>query len=462
MDYFVANIHRLLQSELDRYLGSIQLIQDYYNIIEGKEITEPPEHLLPDFPYFGDTPAIEVTEDPNSFPRIEKMTTDVLKVLNGEEIEDPNAANIKGGKQPPKQAPKVDDKKKGAKKGGKEELIEEKKELSPLEKEAKRAVLTEKAIFRYRVTVIKNMAISKLKEMRFMAKALYNKLEDWIVYSIRAENDAITVITRIMRRAIENQEKLQKELQLNYVDVVINHKYLNFLTPPPILLPAKEIGAPHRFTITQLYLALEELRTLANENDTIDNKILLQYFVRRTSGALSKDDFPQEWQGKDIKAFQRLIRNLDPRNVGFVNLKLLSTYLCLLSTQLPQESDISSYKRVLDGNAKNGVITRENFLETPCFFDGFEATPHLEHNSMYFDRVQIIKDILFNLHSEKNKNTLVIDNYLRVIRPIETNNETVSPLKSPSKKSPTRSPNKSALRSPPREFQHTYSTLLFD
>ena len=34
-----------------------------------------------------------------------------------------------------------------------------------------------------------------------------------------------------MRYAIEKQEKIQKELQLNYVDVIINNQFLNFLTP---------------------------------------------------------------------------------------------------------------------------------------------------------------------------------------------------------------------------------------
>lgn len=46
MDLFVVNIQKLLQSELDRYFGCVQIIQDYYNVLEGKDLTEPPENLL--------------------------------------------------------------------------------------------------------------------------------------------------------------------------------------------------------------------------------------------------------------------------------------------------------------------------------------------------------------------------------------------------------------------------------
>jgi hypothetical protein len=52
-----------------------------------------------------------------------------------------------------------------AKKGGKEE-VEEKKELTPKEIEMKKAINVEKAIFRYRATVVRDFACRRLKELR--------------------------------------------------------------------------------------------------------------------------------------------------------------------------------------------------------------------------------------------------------------------------------------------------------
>lgn len=55
----------------------------------------------------------------------------------------------------------------------------------------KKAINLEKAIFRYRVHVIKDMATNKLKEMRHNATELYNKLEDWLTYTTSIENNAV-------------------------------------------------------------------------------------------------------------------------------------------------------------------------------------------------------------------------------------------------------------------------------
>jgi len=307
--------------------------------------------------------------------------------------------------------------------------------------------------------VIKNMAISRLKEFRLIAKGTYNKLDDWISLSIKAENDAVYELTKILRRAIEKQEKVQKELLLNYVDVVVNFKYLNFLTPPPIILPAKEVKSPSRFTITQLYLILEELKSLANDNDFIDSKVLLQFFVRRTASNLCKDDFPSDWQLKESSHYQKILKNLDNKNLGYISLKVLSTYLCLLSTHMPMDMDLNEYKKVLDMNAKNGLVGRDAFCDLYAWFDGYETCPHSEHNSMFFNRVQMIKGLLFQINKEKDKDELHIDSFLRNIRPIEIIHDfNASPSKSDGRKSPTRSPNKSMLNL----FVKTYSNLLFD
>ncbi len=46
MELFVTNIQRLIQTELDRYFGCIQVTQDYYNTLEGKDLTETPENII--------------------------------------------------------------------------------------------------------------------------------------------------------------------------------------------------------------------------------------------------------------------------------------------------------------------------------------------------------------------------------------------------------------------------------
>lgn len=105
--------------------------------------------------------------------------------------------------------------------------------------------------------------------MRSQTSLLYTKLQDWIDYTFQVENDAVNEMDILFRSFIEQECQIQNEIQLNYVDVVISHKTLNFLTPSvkhhthlfismsypiliykPVILPAKESIFPNKFTIS--------------------------------------------------------------------------------------------------------------------------------------------------------------------------------------------------------------------
>jgi len=480
MELFVSNIQRLIQSELDRYFGCIQVTQDYYNVLEGKDLTETPENMIFDLlPKMDNLPPIEDAEGADSFPRLELLYKNAMKVLNGEEIEDPVAVKDpkKGGKAPAK---KEEPKKPAAAAAGKkgQEVAQEdaqKKELTPVEKELKEAVNTEKAIMRYRLYVIKTLAVNTIKEFREKAKGLYAKFEDWLNYSMKAENDAVFSLTNLLGEAIEMQEKIQTELQLHYVDVIKSYKYLNFETPPVIPLPAKELLQPNRFTITQLKAIITQLSSLTSTSGILDNQMLLQFLHQRTVNSLSRDELPHDWRNTDFIGYQRLIKNLDKTSKGYIYLNALGTHLCLLSTPLPKDEDILEYQTDLMNHSRNGWIDRENFLRCPSFFDESESSPQIETNSIIFERARLIKDILFNLN--KKEEMMDVNEYIKVISAFKRVPETEQLFESNSNKLETivESPLKSPLKSPKKKAKKieqedmaasavikTYNNVLFD
>jgi len=162
MEFFLNNIQTLLQAELFRTFRVMQLLSDYYGLLDRKELPEIPEFYQNQFSNNYDTIALENVDDLNNpFPRLEKMINDCLKVFMGED-EEPVAA-VGGKKAPPVKtggSPKKEDPKK-KKITGKEVVEEEKKEETQWETEKKKALNVEKAIFRYRVMVIKNVAASR-------------------------------------------------------------------------------------------------------------------------------------------------------------------------------------------------------------------------------------------------------------------------------------------------------------
>ena len=69
--------------------------------------------------------------------------------------------------------------------------MERSKEEDVYQSEAEKAISVEKSIIQYRLFVLYTIATTRVKELRIMAKALYNKLDDWIIYSIKTENEAV-------------------------------------------------------------------------------------------------------------------------------------------------------------------------------------------------------------------------------------------------------------------------------
>ena len=98
--------------------------------------------------------------------------------------------------------------KKAGKKGKQAQDQEEKVEETALSAEKKQAINTERAIFRYRFTVLKNYTLNKLNGMQTIAKALYNKLDDWIYYTFKVENDAVGELSKQLKGFIEAEKKM--------------------------------------------------------------------------------------------------------------------------------------------------------------------------------------------------------------------------------------------------------------
>ena len=215
--------------------------------------------------------------------------------------------------------------------------------------------------------------------MRLQAKLLAGKLEDWIFYTHKIENDAVAETTKMLRGFIEREEKIQKEIQLDYVQVIVSYKTLNFLTPAPIILPAKEERLNNRFTISQLYQIIEELKGLSSIVLLLESKALLQYLFRKTVNGVSENMLPQTWISHGLKHYQNLINNLDEESTGTINGKAFCTYLCLLNSEIMTSDAKDAYNEALRVYEKNTINLNE-FVHVSAWFDEFEKGKTEESN----------------------------------------------------------------------------------
>ncbi|KAM3135115.1 hypothetical protein pb186bvf_012761 [Paramecium bursaria] len=380
IDLYLNVIRLILQGEMDRSTNSIQLLNDYYSILEGIDL---PEMQLQQ----QDLPMVE-GDDP--FIRLEKLVSESQRIYNGEE-EQVDDKNKKGGK-----APKKDDLKKG-KKG--KEVEEPKKELQ--NPEAQQAIALEKQIFKDRLEAIKTVAQAHLRQLKQAADQLYQKLDDWIFYTHHTELKALESICGLFRQYIEKEEKIQKEIQLKFVDVIISHEILNFLTPIPPPLTAREPVTKSRFSVSQLYNIIEDLRSITSTHLLIEIKALSQMLARQ-SGVLKLS--PSQW----MKALKILDQNGNFNR--YVNVRQICTYLILLTSPVPREEDIQQYQQYLGG----AQVNKDTFVGAPAWFDDYEKVNE-EENTNYFDRVTYIKELLFFVHKDENDN-IGTKQYLEILQ----------------------------------------------
>lgn len=128
----------------------------------------------------------------------------------------------------------------------------------------KEAIKVEKSILRFRLSQVRNWALMRLKHQRELSLRIYQKLDDWINVSSKAENDAIDEVCDIIKISIEEQTKIQDELRINFMDFFADKKILNYIEPPPEKLAMMEESIEGKFNIPQLKGLIIELRLLAN------------------------------------------------------------------------------------------------------------------------------------------------------------------------------------------------------
>lgn len=88
LEYMTSCAQQMMQSEIDKFKGTIQLIHDYYHAIDEKLIPEAPEHITVDImKEEADMPEIEKIADGQdaqniasyTYPRLEDFFKKALK-----------------------------------------------------------------------------------------------------------------------------------------------------------------------------------------------------------------------------------------------------------------------------------------------------------------------------------------------------------------------------------------------
>ncbi len=83
----------------------------------------------------------------------------------------------------------------------------------------KKAIKIEKNKYKYRITFLKHWAINILNNMKRITKMIFTNLDEWIVNSIKAENDAMNNLIFYLDNHIESETKVKCEMEMDCFDI---------------------------------------------------------------------------------------------------------------------------------------------------------------------------------------------------------------------------------------------------
>jgi hypothetical protein len=444
MEKFYMALERLFQNEIDKFIGSLQIMRDYYHNLDNRPLIELPfstidiikeeidQTPIEEFNVEGEenntqqenkenttnseASVKETLEQyieknmPKSYPRVEKLYKNSLKIQfqYEEALREAERAKIEKEKEDAKKnaAPGKGKKAPDKNKENAEEVVKE--EVYPHNDELKQAISNEKSKFKYKLTLLKYWGIYCLKNFRRLSLTVYNKLEDWIILAIKAENEALNELTVMLKENIESESKIKYELALETFDVIVNMDVQNYIELPPKPLPAKEVIDHNKFNIVQLKILMEELQTYLVENtSSIRSSTFISIFLKKYISSKNDNDvyygIPNMLKELSFYNYFKFIKKLDPENTDLISLKQIGTFFALLSDILPTKNEISSIReqaRKMSGD-DYPLLTISQFTQIEFWFDEKERSPTLKNHEDYHRDIKL-KEILFEINKNQN------------------------------------------------------------
>jgi len=132
-------------------------------------------------------------------------------------------------------------------------FVEDKKEIFIYEEEMKNSLKLEKNKFKYRVTFLKFWAVDYFENLRKISTLVYDKLDDWVIATIKAENDALNNLVAIFGQCIDKEMRLRVDFEMDSFEIYklidINDKieifvriHLNLIKRPKFFMHLKKFA----------------------------------------------------------------------------------------------------------------------------------------------------------------------------------------------------------------------------
>ncbi|GAB1605868.1 sperm flagellar protein 2-like, partial [Argonauta hians] len=284
-----------------------------------------------------------------------------------------------------------------------------------LRREYYHAVETEEAAVKYRLEQIRRYAQTQVfASLQATAERTYRPIKECIGSRFLQQIESIDKMAEVMKNAIENGEKLKKELVLENEEFYINEEYLTQRISVEIIPEFTEQNS-NQMTCVQLCAFLTQFQ-LSAPSGYISTKCFQEILEDLVFTSHGISALPKNWILPNLAQVQHNIQFLSKKVSNNTNLINWRQFIMWASYPFPLLSLTELHHLYLAYSNQDpnhtGYITYEIFNSVPFWSDEDIE----KHNASYkFDRSSKLKDIFFDLFSEVNDCPIPIINYVNML-----------------------------------------------
>lgn len=268
---------------------------------------------------------------------------------------------------------------------------------------------------------LENIRIFSRQSMRGIREAsdhMYEAMENCLEYAFKTETSTLDELASIFGDHIEEERKIQDEVDVTNYDVIVSQKVLNFFTPPPVIARAIETKTPERFLISNLIRLWKSLESMGDLNGYIDSKDVYNLFVRLCNSEEGKQLLPWRWSELYLDNVEQFVDLMDSDSSGQIKNRKIFTFLALEASPVPTAQDIQTYseelKLAVEGSETPNKIGIDLFVKVPAWFDSAERELRDYEKSNQFERLIQFKELLFTANKDRT-GTIVIDRFVNLL-----------------------------------------------
>lgn len=317
------------------------------------------------------------------FPRIEKLYKNCLNYLF--KLEEANLINEKKAIVQEISSIKKLNQLKHKKTTTTNTIIEDKDSSFSWEEEFKKVILLERSKFRFKISRIRHWATKSLFAYRQLSERVFLNMDNWIIKSVKAENNAMNLVIALCRQGIDNLDnnsplRFNEEMDsFDIFDKLEVEKLFVLLMNDTIKTKVypKLLESDTLFIIKDLKSIYLELKKYETQPNYVYSFFFFEFYMKRLAFNNSIDNRKLNWISSIPNSVKPIyigtsnyyyFVNMLNEN-GYLNLKVVMTYLVLLHCKICDEiqgqhiiSTIGNVKRKddIEGNESYNISTYSN------------------------------------------------------------------------------------------------------